>query len=277
MVFSGIRRVKSIDIARSYDTVSQGYDVYFLKSMHRYNDRMLSELLRRPLGDKILDLACGTGYNTRFLLKKGVDAEITLVDLSEGMLNRARDLTTNNQRLIYVQQDMITYLRSCPDEVYDTIICTWAIKYQPPLKIIKECAHVLKKGGRIAVLVNTADTLPEMRALYPRLLAKNVFSIRSIMFDLPNPKNRKVFQQWFTSNGFQVQSIKRARKKFYFVNAAKLVEFLTSTGALAGYDQMIDLRSDKIKKQMIHYFERKQIVSTEHRFIYGIFEIGGCE
>lgn len=268
----GIKKVKNTDIASSYDAISMGYEAYFLNTMHRYNDRVLTLLLSQPVGQKVLDLACGTGYNTRFLQRKGVDAEFTLVDLSEGMLAQAKDRAIDQRQLTFLQQDMLSYLQSCPDEKYDTILCTWAIKYQPPLQIIKECARVLKKGGRMAVLVNTADTLPEMRALYPRLLIRNVFRIRKIMIDLPNPKSGQRFQHWFVSCGFKAVIVKRARHCFHFANAAKLVEFLTSTGALAGYDQMIDLRSDRMKQQMITYFNKRRINSTEHRFIYGIFE-----
>lgn len=273
----GIKKVENMDIANSYDTISKGYETYFLKTMHRYNDQLLTLLLEEPLGNKVLDLACGTGYNTSFLQSNGVEAEFTLVDLSEGMLEQAKEKDMNQGQITFVHQDMISYLQSCPDEKYDTIICTWAIKYQPPVQVIKECARVLKKGGRMAVLVNTADTLPEIRALYPKLLIRNVFSIRQIMRDLPNPKNREVFQQWFVSFGFDVMIVKKARHRFHFVSASKMVEFLTSTGALAGYDRMIDLRSDKMKQQMITYFKREHINSTEHRFIYGIFKNGSMK
>ncbi len=272
MIPFGIKRVENIDIAQSYDTISKGYEAFFLKTMHRYNDRVLTLLLNQSVGKKVLDLACGTGYNTRFLQRNGVEAEFTLVDLSEGMLAQAKDKAINQRQLTFLHQDMISYLRSCPDDNFDTIICTWAIKYQPPLQVIRECARVLKKGGRMAVLVNTADTLPEMRALYPRLLIRNIVKIRQVMIDLPNPKSSQMFQHWFISCGFDVVTVKKARHRFHFANATKLVEFLTSTGALAGYDRMIDLRSSKIKQQMIAYFNRKQINSTEHRFIYGIFE-----
>lgn len=272
MIPIGLKRVKNIDIANSYDTISKGYEAFFLKTMHRYNDRVLTLLLNQSVGNKVLDLACGTGYNTRFLQRNGVEAEYTLVDLSEGMLTQAKDRAINQEQITFIHQDMISYLQSCPDENYDTIICTWAIKYQPPLQVIKECSRVLRKGGRMAVIVNTADTLPEMRVLYPRLLLRNIFNIHQIMIDLPNPKSRQMFQHWFISCGFDVVTVRKARHRFYFANATKLVEFLTSTGALAGYDRMIDLRSDRIKQQMITYFNRKQINSTEHRFIYGIFE-----
>lgn len=273
MALFRIKKVKNTDIASSYDTVSKGYDTYFLKTMHRHNDEVLSLLLKESVGQQVLDLACGTGYNTQFLIKHGVEAEITLVDLSEGMLSQAKEkAVNNNKQLNFVHQDMLSYLQSCPDGKYDTVICMWAIKYQPPKQVIKECSRVLKEGGRMAVIVNTADTLPEIRALYPKLLVRNVLSIRQIMIDLPNPKNSEVLEGWFTDCGFDVTLAQKSSQRFRFANTAELVEFVTSTGALAGYDRMIDLRSDKIKQQMVHYFDKKQINSTEHRFVYGIFE-----
>jgi len=273
MALLGIKKVKNIDIASSYDTVSKGYDTYFLKTMHQYNDEVLSLLLKEPVGQQVLDLACGTGYNTQFLIKQGVKAEITLVDLSAGMLSQAKGKTVNTkEQLTFVHQDMLSYLQSCPAGRYDTVICMWAIKYQPPAQVIKECSRILKDGGRMAVIVNTADTLPEIRALYPKLLVRNVMSIRRIMVDLPNPKNSQVFEGWFKECGFDVKLVQKSSQHFRFANATELVEFVTSTGALAGYDRMIDLRSDKIKQQMVHYFDKNQIHSTEHRFVYGIFE-----
>ena len=273
MALFGIKKVENIDIASSYDVVSKGYDTYFLNTMHCYNDEVLSLLLKESVGQQVLDLACGTGYNTQFLIKNGIEAEITLVDLSEGMLEQARQKAINSKgKLTFVHQDMLSYLRSCPDGKYDTVICMWAIKYQPPMQVIKECERVLKEGGRMAVIVNTADTLPEIRTVYPRLLVKNALSIRRIMIDLPNPKNSEVFEGWFKDCGFDVSLVRQSSQCFDFENAEELVEFVTSTGALAGYDRMINLRSDKIKGQMIQYFKSKQVYSTEHRFVYGIFE-----
>lgn len=275
------KTVKNNDIAASYDKVSKKYEQYFLDIMHTHNDTILDllekEIRRSPKSEgnqrlQILDLACGTGYNTRYLLDKGIDAEYTLVDLSKGMLHVAEKSIMDSTKVTFVNQDMLTFLKDSPKDSFDIVICMWAIKYQPPQKVIRECERVLKKGGLIAVIVNTADTLPQMRKLYPKLIIHNWRLIRKIMLDLPNPKNKQELGRWFSKSGFSIRELRSGRQTFRFPKAEKLVEFLTSTGALAGYDNMLDLKNKNIKTQMISYFKKNKISETEHRYVYGLFE-----
>lgn len=273
--------VENNDIAASYDKVSKNYEKYFLDIMHSHNDRVLDllikEIRKRQENEdnhrlQILDLACGTGYNSKYLINKGIDADYTLVDLSKGMLHVARKNIINSTKVTFVNHDMLSFLKGCPKDSFDIIICMWALKYQPPQKVILECERILNKEGLMTVIVNTADTLPQMRRLYPKLIIHNWRTIKKIMFDLPNPKNKQEFARWFTKSGFSINKIRSGRQIFHFQNANKLVKFLTSTGALAGYDDMIDLNNSEIKMQMVSYFNRKKIVKAEHRFVFGVFK-----
>lgn len=208
------KTVENNDIAASYDKVSKRYDQYFLDIMHKHNDKVL-DLLTKEIrnrkeidGDyrpQILDLACGTGYNSRYLQSKGIDADYTLVDLSKGMLHIAKENSLNSSKVTYVNQDMLSFLKGYSKESFDVIICMWAIKYQPPKRVIGECERVLKKEGLMSVIVNTADTLPQMRRLYPKLILNN----------------------W-----------------------------------------------RDIKMQMVSYFNKKNILKAEHRYVFGLFEKG---
>lgn len=274
------KTVKNTDIAASYDKVSKKYEQYFLDIMHRHNDKVLDLLVKEARKGqvkegnhrlKILDLACGTGYNTRYLLNKGIDADFTLVDLSKGMLHGARESGMDSTKVTYVNQDMLSFLEGHPKDSFDIVICMWAVKYQPPQKVILECERVMKRGGVMAAIVNTADTLPQMRSLYPKLIIHNWRKIKKVMFDLPNPKNKQEFGRWFTKAGFCINELRAGRQTIHFKNTNNLVTFLTSTGALAGYDDMIDLRNNEIKMQMVSYFNMKKILKTEHRYVYGVF------
>lgn len=277
------KTVKNLDIAASYDKVSKKYEQNFLNIMHSHNDRALDllvdEIRERQENESshrlnILDLACGTGYNSRYLISKGINADYTLVDLSKGMLQVARESGMDSTKVIYVNQDMLSFVKGGPKNSFDVVICMWAIKYQPPKKVILGCERILKKGGLMVVIVNTADTLPQMRKLYPRLIIHNWRKIKKLMFDLPNPKDKQDFGSLFTNAGFFIKEVRNGRQTFHFQNADRLVEFLTSTGALAGYDDMLDLRDRVIKMQMVSYFNDKRILKAEHRYVYGLFEKG---
>lgn len=277
------KTVENVDIAASYDKVSNKYEQYFLNIMHRHNDKVLDLLVdgirKKQVEEgspslRILDLACGTGYNSRYLQGKGIDGKYTLVDLSKGMIRTGKEYARDGKNMTFVNQDMLSFLNSCPKDSYDIIICMWAIKYQPPKEVIQECERVIKKGGWMGSIVNSADTLPQMRALYPKLLISNWRRLNKVMFDLPNPKNKQVFAQWFRKAGFSVNKVASGRQTIHFQSTDKLVEFLTSTGALAGYDNMLDLRNPEIKLQMSSYFNRNNILKVEHRYVYGLFKKG---
>ncbi len=263
------------DIATSYNRVSKNYEEVFLKEMHVYNEEMLKNLINSSDNyiDKeisILDLACGTGFNSKFLSKTFSKSNFTLVDISEGMLNEAKRNCIFKAK--FIESDMLSYLKSCNDNSFDIVICAWAIKYQNPKKIIKEVSRALKSDGYFAVIVNLKSTLPEIRKIYRALVVKNYKDITKLMKELPNPKNENVFRKWFIKNKFLVKNIKFGKHIFKFENTNEAIDFVTNTGALAGFDTMINMQSNKVKDNMIDLFNNKGIKTITHKYVWGIFK-----
>ena len=266
------------DIANSYNRVSKNYEEIFLKEMHKYNEEMLKEISKEYIDTNsdetihILDLACGTGFNSRFLNNIFTKANFTLVDISEGMLKEATDNCKFNAK--FVERDMISFLKSCKDNSFNMVVCSWAIKYQDPKDIIKEVSRVLKKDGYFAVIVNLKSTLPEVRKIYPYLVLNNYKMVDKIMKELPNPKNENQFEKWFLNNRFSTDKIKSGEHVFKFNSSKELTKFVTSTGALAGFDSMIDMENNKIKDKMIDLFNDKNINTITHKYVWGVFKNG---
>jgi ubiquinone/menaquinone biosynthesis C-methylase UbiE len=181
-LFLGKKIVSAEDIGKSYSRVSALYKATFLTAMHAYNDAMILELSRHldPNRNwKVLDLAAGTGYNSIALSQMLPAAGFTLVDISAGMLDEARKSLGENAS--FVTDDMLHYLENCAANTFDVVVCGWAIKYRPPLQIIKQCQRVLRQDGYLAVIVNTKDTLPQVARIYPQLLAKHTGNISRLM------------------------------------------------------------------------------------------------
>lgn len=264
------------DIANSYNRVSENYEDIFLKEMHKYNEEMLKEIimqysdinLDRELN--ILDLACGTGFNSRFLNNILKNTKYIMVDISMEMLNKAKSNCKFNAD--FIEKDMLSFLKSCNDNSFDIVICSWAIKYQKPKEVIKEVSRVLKKDGHFAVIVNLKSTLPEIRRIYPSLVLKNYMSVDKIMKELPNPISEGSFEKWFINKGFKKVKSKSGEHKFRFNNSEELVTFVTSTGALAGFDSMVDMEDNKVKNEMIEKFNSKNIKSVTHKYVWGVFK-----
>ncbi|WP_180270729.1 class I SAM-dependent methyltransferase [Sporanaerobium hydrogeniformans] len=270
----GIQRkvVRAEDIGKAYTFVSDCYENTFLKEMHVYNDEVLNAFIEAlPTDTKgLLDLACGTGYNSEVLARVYTQAQFYLVDISKGMLEEAKKKQMRTAS--FIQKDMLGFLKEQPDESLDGVICCWAIKYQPPRQIIKEVYRILKPGGIFGVLVNTKKTLPEIRKIYPSLLLKHPETIQRIMFNLPNPNNKLVFLKWFKKARFQVLRAEEGKRVFHFRNEEKLIEWVTHTGALAGFDCMLDLQNQEIKKSLEASLMKKRIHSVTHRFVWAILK-----
>lgn len=254
--------VTSEDIARSYTKISSKYEDMYLKIMHRYNDLLLKTVnfdMKKEID--ILDLGGGTGYNSRFLKRIYPNAKIDLVDNSIGMLEKV-----NDEGVSVYKGDMLDYLRKCVKE-YDLIVCTWAAIYSSPRKIVSECYRVLKKGGLLKVIVNMRNTLPEIRSIFPKLLVENIPGVNKLMFELPTPKSMKCFDSWFGSR-FICHKKQRGKQEFVFNTREEAVDFVVSTGALAGYDVMLDLHSREVKEKMAELLKEPKIT---HSFVYGIY------
>lgn len=262
------------DIAKSYTDISENYDNSFLKEMHKYNKDMLDELILRcnsenEMGIKVLDLACGTGFNSNYISSKINCSRFTLVDISEGMLEKAKSSIDANNEII--KSDMLSFLKESEDDSYDIVICAWAIKYQNPHEIIKEAKRVLKSNGMFAVIVNLKSTLPEIRSIYPTLIKNHSEKVNKLMLELPNPINEDTFARWFKKENFIIKKITEGQHIFSFDNSKELVRWVTSTGALAGFDSMINMKDVDVLNTMIELIDKKHINTVTHRYVWGVF------
>ncbi len=95
----------------------------------------------------VLDLACGEGYNTRILARKG--AKVTGIDFSEKLIELARqDEAENKLGIRYFVLDAAN-LKGLPDNSFDLITCFMALQdIEHFEKAASEVSRVLKVGGR---------------------------------------------------------------------------------------------------------------------------------
>jgi ubiquinone/menaquinone biosynthesis C-methylase UbiE len=103
--------------------------------------------------DKVLDLACGIGYNFDHLIVKVDDVSIVGVDYIQGMLDSAKKRIDGkgwkNIKLIREDAASINF----PENYFDGVISTIGISVIPDHKeSLKRAVRSLKKGGRIVIL-----------------------------------------------------------------------------------------------------------------------------
>lgn len=142
-------------VQRLYDRLAPAYVVvagaYQLLGARRLHRRAVCALGFRP-GDTAVDLGCGTGANLAWLVEAvGPEGRVVGVDLSEGMLARARRLAERRgwRNVELVQADMREW--AFPQGVRG-VVATFALEMMPGYDdVIRRAVAALPAGGRLAV------------------------------------------------------------------------------------------------------------------------------
>jgi ubiquinone/menaquinone biosynthesis C-methylase UbiE len=125
------------------DFVRQGKDYY----RDELNNPAAFKLIGNVKGRKVLDLACGEGYNTRILAAKG--AKVTGVDFSEKLIALAKAEESKKKQGIKYHMGDAANLSIFSDASFDVVTCFMALQdIKNYKKAVSEVARVLKKEGR---------------------------------------------------------------------------------------------------------------------------------
>lgn len=125
--------------------------------------RWLQELQLEALGaleplrdDRLLDVGCGSGAAVR-VAAPSVDRAVG-VDLSEGMIARARELAsaTTNVEFAVADAEALPF----EDATFTALLCTTSFHHYPnPERAVAEMARVLMPSGRIVIADIVSDRL----------------------------------------------------------------------------------------------------------------------
>ena len=104
--------------------------------------------------DSVLDVACGTGIVARKVRERiGPSARIVGVDLNDGMIEAARNLTDANSRSCEWRTADVTKL-PFEGDTFSVAFCQQGLQFFPDQGLaLQEIERVLRPGGRIALTV----------------------------------------------------------------------------------------------------------------------------
>ena len=104
----------------------------------------------KKVNGKVLEIGVGTGRNLPYYDYNKVD--LTVIDISEGMLNKAREKARKHKfpvKFKLVNSEKLPFKNNS----FDQIICTFVLcSVSDPVKILKEMKRVLNKKGKILFL-----------------------------------------------------------------------------------------------------------------------------
>lgn len=124
-----------------------------------------------PEPRRVLDLGCGDGILTSFLLSEFPQPEAVLVDFSEPMLKAARQRLGNTEKATFVHSDFSTadWVEKLPvPPEYEVVVSGFAIHHQPDdrkRELYHEIHQLLSPGGVFLNLEHVSSTTPVAEAL----------------------------------------------------------------------------------------------------------------
>lgn len=154
----------------TFDKVAGAYDDFMGRWTRLYLPALLRAAALEP-GQRILDLATGTGEAALMAADAAPASQIVGADISLPMLRGALPkLGARPIRLAAMDGQAL----ACRDAAFDAVISQLGLMFLPdPLAGLKECRRVLRPGGRLAVLVwSTADRVPWLGVLAEELVRR---------------------------------------------------------------------------------------------------------
>jgi SAM-dependent methyltransferase len=179
-------RTDAAHASRQVEAASSYQDVLVPALMEEWAPRVVHAAGIRP-GDRVLDVACGTGVLTRAAAMRAGPDGVTGLDLAPGMLAVAARLSP----ALHWQQGAADAL-PFPDRSFDAVVSQFGLMFFPdPVAALREMMRVLLPGGRLAVAVwaSLADTpaYAMQVELVERLAGRTAAEALRAPFALGNP------------------------------------------------------------------------------------------
>ena len=163
---------KAQKVAEVFHSVAARYDLMndvLSGGMHRLWKRFTIELSGVRTGNRVLDIAGGTGDLTRkFSSLVGSAGEVVLADINDPMLKVGRDRlldkgVSNNVRFVQADAEKLPF----PDNYFDVVTIAFGLRNVTHKDAaIRSMLRVLKPGGRLLILEFSKPKNPLLSKLY---------------------------------------------------------------------------------------------------------------
>lgn len=194
-----------------FDRVAPRYDIAntILSAGQDAHWRRVTAAATRPVGARILDVACGPGNVARELVAQGA-REVTALDLSLNMLRHGAK--RSDEAITWVNADAARL--PFADASYDAVTISFGLRNVADAPaVLAEFGRVVRPGGRVVVCEFAAPISPWLRSVYLRYLVQALPRIATVVSSSPGAyrylaesivawPDREVVAGWIRQAGF---------------------------------------------------------------------------
>jgi 2-polyprenyl-3-methyl-5-hydroxy-6-metoxy-1,4-benzoquinol methylase len=202
---------------------AEAYEQYMVPAMFGpWAARLVTSARPQP-GERVLDLACGTGVVARRIAPKvAPDGQVDALDINPVMLEVGRSTATREGVAISFHHGNMEALQFS-DESYDLVTCQQGLQFVPDRSAaVRELHRVLVDGGRAVVSCWTSlENSPLIAALAPIVEQHAGVPALNAPFSL---SGREELESLFDQAGFSTVQIDEARYTARFPQGERFVE-----------------------------------------------------
>ena len=153
---------------QAYDRVAGDYDDLFSGHMTHVNARLDLALQLRG-GQRVADLACGTGVGTVEMARAVAPGEVIGVDYSEGMLAEARERARHaGVSVSFRHARAEEFIAQAASATFDVVSMRFVFAYLDWRSVLPGMGRLVTPGGRVGVITSLAGSIPQFLELYHR-------------------------------------------------------------------------------------------------------------
>lgn len=207
---------KQAKVGEVFHSVAQKYDVMndvMSAGMHRVWKQFALDTSGVKAGDKVLDIAGGSGDLSKLFAKKvGPSGEVILTDINASMLGVGRDRLIDEGLSVPAMQCNAEQLPFA-DNTFDCVIVAFGLRNMTHKdRALKEMQRVLKVGGRLLVLEFSKVWQPleklydlysfKLLPLMGKLIAKDAESYQYLAESIRMHPDQETLKQMMLDAGF---------------------------------------------------------------------------
>ncbi len=168
----------SLSVDELYNITSRSYDMLYRDEQYQKYSAIFRVLGLNSL-DTVADIGCGTGLLIDYLQEKNVRYNrYVCMDISEGMIGRARDKHRDDPRIVFILADaeQMPFRDTVFTEIF--MITVWN-NINNKEKTVKETFRIIAKKGLavVTVLEKVKDATPDQIDKKFKAVAKHIDTI----------------------------------------------------------------------------------------------------